>query len=106
MELLGTLIATGLLATALCSTASAHQWVCEFCGKGVSASNQPQPGNSCSHNPSGRFHSWVMDNEDGKSHHWTCAFCGTCSNAVHMPHPSTSCSKNPAGRFHKWIMDN
>lgn len=57
-------------------------------------------------NLSGRFHSWVMNNEDGKSRYWTRAYCGAGSHAVHMPNPSMSCSKNPAGRCHKLVMNN
>jgi len=107
VKILGAIIVTGLLATMLCSAASAHHWVCEFCGNGVNANNMPQPGNSCSQNPRGKFHSWVVDNEDGRSHHWTCAYCGWGANSTHMPHPSTSCSKNPdGGKYHKWVMDD
>ena len=45
------IIAIFLLTTALCSAAFAHHYICEFCGYGVSASNMPQPGNSCQRNP-------------------------------------------------------
>ena len=61
MKVFGVIIATGLLATALCSAASAHHYICKFCGNGIDASNMPQPGNSCQKNPRGKFHSWVMD---------------------------------------------
>lgn len=88
------------------SAALAHHWVCEYCGYGVSATNMPQPGNSCQKNPGGRYHSWVKDVDDGRSHHWTCAYCGYGVSSSHMPHPGNSCSKNPAGRYHNWIQDN
>lgn len=106
MKVLKLIIATGLLATALCSAAFAHHYICEYCGAGVDASNMPHPGNSCRRNPSGKFHSWVMDTEDGRSHKWTCAYCGYGVTSTHMPQPGNSCSKNPAGRFHQWIQND
>lgn len=83
---------------------TSHQWMCEFCGSSVKSSNMPQPGNSCSQNPSGKFHSWINADTDGKSHQWKCAFCGRGVSGS-IPKPGNSCSKNPFGKkFHKWVM--
>ena len=106
MKLLVMMVTAGILMMMFSMSAFAHHWVCEYCGNGVSASNHPQPGNSCSRNPHGKYHSWVIDDGDGKSHHWTCAYCGWGANSTHMPHPSNSCAKNPDDRFHKWVMDD
>ena len=107
MKTSSVIIATGLLATALCSAASAHHYICEYCVYSITASNMPQPGNSCQKNPGGRFHSWIMDTEDGRTHQWTCAYCGYGVTASHMPHPGNSCRKNPeGGKYHKWIQND
>ena len=106
MKIFSAIIVIGLLMTVLCSTAFAHHYICEFCGYGVDASNMPQPGNSCQKNPSGKFHSWVMDTEDGRSHKWTCAYCGYGVSSTHMPQPGNSCNKNPSGKFHRWLQND
>lgn len=81
-----------------------HKWMCEFCGSEVKSSSMPKPGNSCSQNPNGRFHSWIDATSDGKRHKWQCAFCGKGVDAGSMPKPGNSCSKNPYGRkFHQWL---
>ena len=95
---------TVLLATVLCSTASAHHYICEYCGSGANASNMPQPRNSCQRNPHGKVHSWVMDIEDSRSHRCICAYCGAGVTSAHMPQPGNSCYRNPeGGKYHRWI---
>lgn len=105
--MLVSIVATALLATALCSSASAHHWTCEYCGFGHESENMPLPGNSCTQNTKGKSHSWVLDDDDdGRSHHWTCVYCGRGSSSVHMPHPGKSCTMNPdGGKYHKWVKD-
>ena len=99
-----TVVITVLLATVLCSTASAHHYICEYCGSGANASNMPQPRNSCQRNPHGKVHSWVMDIEDSRSHRCICAYCGAGVTSAHMPQPGNSCYRNPeGGKYHRWI---
>ncbi len=80
--------------------------MCEFCGTVALQSSVPYPGSSCTKNPNGKFHSWVMDSEDGKSHRWSCAYCGTVATQRGRPYPGTTCNRNPNGKFHKWIQND
>ncbi|MBR1439346.1 MAG: hypothetical protein IJ587_12515 [Synergistaceae bacterium] len=107
MKTLGLIIASGLLTAALCSAAPAHTYICELCGESVSAGNMSQSGDLCRKNPYGGSHSWVMDNEDGKTHLWICGYCASRTSSVHMPKPGDSCYRNPhGGTSHKWRKRN
>ena len=109
MKKTSVIIIAALLATALGSAvfAAHHVYVCEYCGIRIGANSMPQPGNSCRGNPKGQFHSWVIDNEDGRSHQWICAYCGRRVGSSLMPQPGNTCPNNPdGGRYHKWLKND
>ena len=85
------------------SFAESRLWVCEYCGRRVSADNMPQPGKSCDKNHLGNYHVWQEIDKHGKNRHWVCEFCGRGATADTIP-GTGGCTKNPYGKkVHHWI---
>ncbi|MBR0043271.1 MAG: hypothetical protein IJP56_00330 [Synergistaceae bacterium] len=103
-------IATLVLVLAACfietvNAAESRLWVCEYCGRRVSAERRPAPSNTCDKNHFGRYHSWQEIDKHGKNRHWICEYCGQRVTADSIP-ATGGCTKNPFNkRVHHWLSD-
>ena len=53
------LVGLGILFFVVPSIRGRAKWKCKYCGDLRYGKSYPDPGNSCSKNPFGKFHDWI-----------------------------------------------